>query len=493
MDIADLHSRLTAPSGLRPIVATAVEQYVFSPISYWCEVNAPVEARDGMDPFQQHIFEVGQKHQADVVNDKYRGAVEKTFTSEDEGFLLALDLLSSGEPYIKNMPLVSRPDGITGRPDVLVRSEEIESDLGPYCYKVVEIKSARNIQRAHKLQGALYNRLIGLVQGYEPSEFLIVNRDDDIFTIKMAEVSDDLDRVLDEMRSIIDGKHVESSYGAGRWPWEQYVDKLTVEANDVSLLPGVGASTRENMIAFGYRTVADVAAANVESLVEIPRIGASTAGKLMDWATAITEHKPVRRQGGPKLPHAETQVFFDFEGTDPGSGEGGLDVTNYLIGALLRQGGEGTKFVPFFADSPDDEKSNTLAFLEWASSLPDAKFFHWHHYEPTHLKKMAEFYRLPEDLVGEVSGRFVDLSPIATRSFAFPAYGEGLKPVARCLGFSWRQDDVTALTSVALYLDYVRSRGRDLDSKRKILDYNEDDCLATMFVYDWLSSQLLGD
>jgi predicted RecB family nuclease len=27
----------------------------------------------------------------------------------------------------------------------------------------------------------------------------------------------------------------------------------------------------------------------------------------------------------------------------------------------------------------------------------------------------------------------------------------------------------------------------DLDSKQKILDYNEDDCVATMHVKDWLA------
>ena len=74
-------------------------------------------------------------------------------------------------------------------------------------------------------------------------------------------------------------------------------------------------------------------------------------------------------------------------------------------------------------------------------------------------------------------------------SVAFPCYGRGLKDIAKCLGFAWRQEDVNALTSMVLYLQYVRF-GKAADSNRqKILDYNEDDCLATMHVFDWLLGQ----
>ena len=59
----------------------------------------------------------------------------------------------------------------------------------------------------------------------------------------------------------------------------------------------------------------------------------------------------------------------------------------------------------------------------------------------------------------------------------------------KCLGFTWRQDDVNALTSVVLYLEYVRLGEAAAEGRQKILDYNEDDCLATMHVFDWLLAQ----
>ena len=76
-----------------------------------------------------------------------------------------------------------------------------------------------------------------------------------------------------------------------------------------------------------------------------------------------------------------------------------------------------------------------------------------------------------------------------TDSFAFPCYRRGLKDIAKVLGFNWSQDDVDAAGSVVLFRRFVESGGTDVESKEKILVYNEDDCRATMHIFDWLLSQ----
>ena len=76
-----------------------------------------------------------------------------------------------------------------------------------------------------------------------------------------------------------------------------------------------------------------------------------------------------------------------------------------------------------------------------------------------------------------------------TKGYAFPAYRESLKAIARSLDFQWRQDDVTGEGSMALYLQYVESGSLDRTTKDKIVVYNEDDCFATMHIYDWVMAQ----
>ena len=213
------------------------------------------------------------------------------------------------------------------------------------------------------------------------------------------------------------------------------------------------------------------------------------AKKFVSCAQAIDQGVPIRRTPVPSIRRGKNEVFLDLEGTDPRLGVEGLEVANYLIGVLVRRDQEPAAFEPFFATSFDEEAKILTDFFGWSASLDDPVFYHWHHYERTHLARMAEYYGLPHEQSSPVFERLVDLSPITTKSFAFPAYGEGLKDIARCLGFEWRQDDVDALASVTLYLSYVGSGGTDQEARRKILDYNEDDCLATMHIFDWLLAQ----
>ena len=396
--------------------------------------------------------------------------------------------MAAGTKFIMNMPLICRNLGLEGRPDVLVRVDDICSDLGDYSYGVVEIKSARHISDAHILQGAVYNRMLGFVQGYEPDEFYIINGDSSEKIVQAAAV-DKLDAVLEDVRRVLDGAVVDPCFGAGESPWHSYVNAMAIQNDDVSLLPGVGGARRVNLFDFGFSTVDDVAAADETALVKVKGVGGSTAKTIISAAQSLQRKAPIRRDRTPDIRRGRTEVFFDLEGADPGIEGDGLSVVNYLIGSVVRSPSHQATFEPFFAPTFDEEERVLREFFDWASNLDDHVFYHWHHYEKTHLTKMTKHYGLLEEQVAWVMDRLVDLSPITTNSFAFPCYGRGLKDIAKWLGFACCQDDVNALMSVVLYLEYVRLGATDAEPSQKILDYNEDDCLATKHVFDWLLAQ----
>ncbi len=185
-------------------------------------------------------------------------------------------------------------------------------------------------------------------------------------------------------------------------------------------------------------------------------------------------------------------MFFDLEGAAPGLDPEGIGLVNYLIGHVIRSPGQPAIYEPFFASNFEQEGLILGEFFQWAGSLEDARFYHWHNYEKTHLTRMASSHGLEPTLVSQVLDRLVDLSPITTGAFAFPTYGESLKDIAKCLGFSWRQEEVSGQSSMALYQEYVESGGTDDKTRQKLLDYNEDDCRATMHIFDWLSARRAG-
>jgi len=493
MNVEEIYRQFTDGTSSGAVRAGWVERYLESAITFWCNLHASPDVRDPMNDQMQHIFDIGNNHQDRVSDRLYSGGVQAVFTTEEEGFRQTLDFMSSGSAFIKDMPLVCWPQGLTGRPDVLERVDDVPSVFGDFSYRVLEIKSARRLRESQILQGALYNRVLGLVQGYEPPVFQMVNGDMDLILVDMVEYDLLLDRVLAEVREIMAGKPVDFCYGVAGWPWTSYVDSQAVAANDVSLIVGVGESVRTDLVEAGYTTLESIAKANETELVKVKRIGAHTAKKMVVSAQAIQEQKPLSRGELDEVRHGKTEVFFDFEGANEYSqGQDdfdGMGMVNYLIGAVHRTAGGEARYHAFFADSFDQEGQNLKEYLEWAAALDDPVFYHWHHYEKTHLTKMIERYGTDPEMATRVLDRLEDLSPWATKGYAFPAYGEGLKAIAKCLGFKWQQDDVSGIGSMDLYVKYVDSGGTDKASKDKIITYNEDDCFATMHIYDWVMAQ----
>jgi len=429
MEIEQQFNQLTQNGGVDSIKASWIERFLDSPITFWCDVHAPEEMRDTMDLFQEHLFETGQTHQSDVTAESYPGAVQEIFLVEEDGFWRTLDLLFGGEQYIKNMPLIVRPIGLEGRPDLLVRTDDAESQLGPFSYQVVEIKSARRIRKSHIVQAAAYNRLLGYIQGYEPIKFYIINGDGIVQSILMAEVVESLDSALATMRDILAGAPVEPCYGAALWPWKSFANQMAIDRNDVSLLPGIGPAKRQDLVLAGFSLVDEVAEGQESALTQVKGIGSKTAKNLITTAQALVEDCVIRRAPTPEIPGGRTEVFFDFEGTDPQLGAEGLEVTNYLIGTMFRTADGPHQYRSFFAPTSMDEKANLSDFLEWAHSLNDPVFYHWRPHEKTHLNKMSTFYELEPVQIEWVINRMVDLSPHVTNSFAFPCYGQGLKVI----------------------------------------------------------------
>ena len=493
MNVRELYDDLTRDSGLKLISATSIERFIRAPINFWCEANAPPEEKQLLDPYRQRLFSQGNAYQNQVIQESYPGMVQVPFLNEDEGLMRTLELMAQGASAISNMPLLSRPDGVAGRPDVLVRDDSQNSNLGPFGYQVVEIKAVRKITRGHILQAAMYNRMLGRALGNEPPEFYLLDLEGTCHTVRTAEVAAELDWALDEMRQILEGKPVEPCYGGADWPWTRYVNQQAIAARDVSLVPGLGESKRQAFAAAGYPTVKRLANAKPEALTSIKGVGAANSRKFLSSAQAICRGRPVPRKADWRIPQCTVEVFLDLEGAasgldSEGPGWEGTGWVNYLIGNVIRSPGRPATYKPFFADNFEQEGQILGEFFQWAASLEDARFYHWHHYEKTHLTRMASSQGLEPALVSRVMDRLVDLSPITTGAFAFPTYGESLKDIAKYLGFSWRQEDVSGQSSMVLYQDYVESGGADDQTRQKLLDYNEDDCRATLYVFDWLTA-----
>jgi predicted RecB family nuclease len=92
------------------------------------------------------------------------------------------------------------------------------------------------------------------------------------------------------------------------------------------------------------------------------------------------------------------------------------------------------------------------------------------------------------------SPAWVDLFRIVSDTFLC-ARGKGLKTIAPVAGFHWRDSAASGENSMRWYRDAVGMDGAPADpgQRRRLLEYNEDDVLATSALREWMTSQAMTD
>ncbi len=199
----------------------------------------------------------------------------------------------------------------------------------------------------------------------------------------------------------------------------------------------------------------------------------------------ILRSKPIPYSQSVFLPIAPIELYFDIE-AEP---EMNLD---YLHGVLVVDRYNNTeKFHGFLAESAAEEGAIWEQFLELMWAYPIAPIFHFCDYEVKTFKRLAKLYKTPAYLWKPVLKRFVDIHKQVTQKAIMPVESYALKPIARWLGFDWRDAKANGAQCVCWYDDWLKTGDRSI--LEAIVRYNEDDCRATYIVKDWLTNFLLNN
>ncbi|RJQ19785.1 TM0106 family RecB-like putative nuclease [Candidatus Woesearchaeota archaeon] len=456
------------------ITGSTVGRYVTSPFLVWCDFFAPKDAKDPPSAYLHVLFERGIAHEKKVLDEQFGDALKIDAPSFEEGFRKVLELCGQGAKVLTQAPFFFVPEQIEGIFDVLERREGKRSIFGDHYYIVKEIKSAKNMKREYILQAAFYNYLLGKVQGVTPEVFFLIDREGKEHSYEYSQFEAELKNILDDIHAIARGKDVSPTAKACKWPWESYCIKRAVDADDVSILPSVGASAKEKLNAQGIFTVRDVLEKDFDG-----ELTSTTKEKIRTYARAFVEKKPQIIEV-PKLQQSDVELFLDFEGTDELESEEGMVKVDYLIGVLKRENGS-VSFHPFVSENLQGEKQMLDEFLEFMKQYPKAPIYHYGPYEKTHMRALGEKYGIN---LWPIIKRMADILYVVRKCVAFPTMGNSLKDIGKFLGYEWR-GMADAQESIVLYLDFLRTKDKKI--LQKIIDYNEDDVRATMVVKDYLA------
>ncbi|XGP72629.1 TM0106 family RecB-like putative nuclease [Actinokineospora auranticolor] len=288
-------------------------------------------------------------------------------------------------------------------------------------------------------------------------------------------------------------------------PWWPVCEDALVRARDVSLV--VRGEDAGMLRAAGVTTVDDLALVDPDEL-DVPLLVGMPAADAVGLARAwLADLAVVRRSEHVEVPRADVEVDVDMESFG--------DAGAYLWGVLLSgvDIGEPRGYRAFATWDPlptDDEARSFAEFWGWLSGVRRAAAergltFRAYCYNElaenrwllASVKRFGEHPGIPrrrEVLQFIESDQWVDLFG-SVRDHFLCSHGKGLKTIAPVAGFSWRDPEAGGENSMRWYRDAVGMDGGvpDERQRKRLLEYNEDDVLATAALRRWMTSPAVNE
>lgn len=135
---------------------------------------------------------------------------------------------------------------------------------------------------------------------------------------------------------------------------------------------------------------------------------------------------------------------------------------------------EGIKRYSLWVDTAADEKRIWSSFLSILSDIDHPVLIHYGSFETKFLKKMCDRYGAPpkDSAAAKAIASSVNLLSLIYAQIYFPAYSNGLKEIARYLGFEWTNPFSSGVQSIVWRHRWEESF--DPTVRGKLIAYNAE-------------------
>jgi predicted RecB family nuclease len=387
-------------------------------------------------------------------------------------------------------------DGLRGHTDFLFRVDR-GSGLGSFSYEVADTKLARRAKPYFILQLCFYSELVAATQGLEPGHIHVILGDGTRHSFRLAEFSAYFRHIrgsfLADLAEGVTGTYPEPVAHCSICRWRAACDERREADDHLSLVANITRGQRERLVGAGITTLAALAGdppavKGVDPGV-LRRLNRQAALQLGHRDTGRLEFEfrdAVEGKGFARLPAPSAgDVFFDMEG-DPLFDDGGLE---YLFGYVTNCDGA-PRFTALWGRDRVEEREALERFLDTMTERrqlhPNLHIYHYNHYEVTALKRLVGAHgtreeELDELLRGEV---FVDLYKVVREGLLISQPSYSIKKVE---AFYMEQRETTVTDGGDSVIEFERWLAeRDPAILEAIAAYNEDDCVSTLLLRDWL-------
>jgi predicted RecB family nuclease len=486
----------------RPVTASMLYNLVHCPHRVAMDLFGNPDERDPVSPFVELLWEKGQAFEQEVINGLKLPFTDLSTLKGDAKERETTAAMERGDGLIYSGRV--RVDDLLGEPDLLRRQGR--------KYLAGDIKSGAGVEGAteevagkpkkhYAVQLGLYTDIIerqGRCAGRSPfvwdvhGEEVPYDLDEPQGSRRRSTLWDVYRSCLAEARAIVTkSEETTPAYGSicKLCHWRTHCLRQMVASGDLTLIPELGRAVRDAMAPY-VGDIKGLAIIDLGTLAQergsvIEGVGLERLAKFQARARlqAQRNSKPYLKEA-LDLPRSHREIFFDIE-TDP------MRDICYLHGFVERTGGDSSteRYEAFVAEHPteDEEERAFSEAWQYVKRSRPCVIYYYSPYERTFWRKLQEAYPgvATKAEIEEMfdPGVCVDLYHHVVRSKTeWPTRDFSIKTLASYLGFKWRDPDPSGASSIEWYHRWVETG--DAKIRKRILQYNEDDCVAMRVLLD---------
>lgn len=454
-------------------------QFFQCPHWIWYDLYGDEVKKGSYPKILEMIYRDGLKHHAKIADTKaFEEIKPDQYRDIDEAFMATVEMMRQGKNIYHGVLL---DEHWVGMPDLL-EARKGKSNLGDHYYVAYDIKNASEVRDDYKFALAFYSLILERIQGVMPEEAYIINSKGEEHGFKVSEFLNEFHIARESIEKILDGEKPAPFLKSGckKSPWFSLCMEESQACNDVSLIYRLSQADQKRLYENNIRTVEQFAKTQIRDLeATFEDWSYDKLMRFYNQANVLIENKPIILKKN-NFPVVDTEIYFDVE-SDP------TDNIDYLLGIVIKEKGKDPVYKAFWAESKDDEKRNWEAFLDFLHGLESFVIYHYAFYEREVFKRLSNQYGISRELSDKFLNNTIDIHKTVIDSVILPIYFYSLKDVARYAGFNWRASDAGGAESVVWYSEW-RETG-DSSLRQKLLNYNEDDVMATLYLKEWLEKQ----
>jgi uncharacterized protein len=411
--------------------------------------------------------------------------------STDDGFDAAADAtraaIAAGVDVVYQGVLI---DGRwRGQADFLERIED-------GSYEALDTKLAHRAKPAYILQLCFYSDALGTLQGRAPAHMHVLLGSGERQSFRPQDFDAYTRRVRGRLEGFVASPPPTEPIPCPHCDLCEFLPLCEAwwdEVDHLSRVAGLGRPQMQRLASAGISTLRALAHAdpavppagmNAETFMRLQRQAALQLARREDGKLRYLLVPADSERGLALLPEASRgDLFFDLEGNPFWDERGSLE---YLWGVLDRE----RRYTPLWADDHDSERAAFEQFVDCVHARliedPDMHVYHYAPYEVSVLRRLAGRYESREHEVDELlrRGVLIDLWKVVRGGVAASVPRYGLKELEAFLDFERAAEIRDGGSSVVEYERYMQTRERAILAQ--IADYNEEDCIATLALRDWL-------